>query len=285
MDSIPDADVGSWLRQLLDTTWRDMHVVVPHGFEAYARVFHPAFRDRPADTGSWHGQERPVYVDIEQESVSWAEVARAFGTTMYPLVQFRDLPGPESGPHREVLDAEGWRYAAPVQGNLDIEVLASLADHLCRYTATPDQGVAAVWEGWGGLTSSAGYSQLTFVEGAATAGPGTFSRDEGPGSGLLPASVVNGQRLELPGRGHFLFAAAPRLFADPAWALDAPWHHDPQWPQSPSLLWPEDRAWVLVTEIDFDSTIIAGSSALVAALVSDPGIEALRIDEGARLSV
>ncbi|UVJ40114.1 hypothetical protein [Arthrobacter sp. CJ23] len=242
MDSIPDADVGSWLCSLLDTTWRDMHVVVPHGFEAYARVFHPAYRDRPADTGSWHGQERPVYVDIEQESVSWAEVARAFGATMHPLAQYQELPGPENGPYREVLDAAGWRYAAPVQGNLDVEVLASLAKQLCRHTATPDRGVAAVWEGWGGLTSSAGYSQPTFVEGVAAAGPGTF-------------------------------------------ALDAPWHHDPWWPQSPSLLWPEDRSWVLVTEVDFDSTIIAGSSALVAALVSDSGIEALRIDEGSRLSI
>jgi hypothetical protein len=95
---------------------------------------------------------------------------------------------------------------------------------------------------------------------------------------------MTGSRLALPGRGHILFAAAPRIFTDTAWIREAPWSQDPHWPQSPSLLWPEDRAWVLVSEIDFDSTIIAGSPELVAGLVTEPGIEALQIQEGADLT-
>jgi hypothetical protein len=284
MEALYDADSGSWIRPLLDHRVRDMHCVVPHGYAAYARVFHPATRDRRA-ASAWRRQDRSAAVDVETETVPWSTVARAFGTSMHALAQYHRLPGPASEPYGEVLDADGWRYSAPLQGNLEPEVLAALTSVLCVHTSTPGQGVAAIWEGWGGLTSSAGYSRLTFH----SDGPGTTSTtqpagDGGPGSGLLPASVVNGPKLELPGRRHFLFSAAPAAFTDPQWTRAAPWHHDPRWPQSPSLLWPDDRAWVMVTEVDFDSTIVAGSNALVAALVADPGVEALEIPEGADLS-
>ena len=45
-----------------------------------------------------------------------------------------------------------------------------------------------------------------------------------------------------------------------------------------------DRAWVLVSEIDYDSTVVAGPRDLVAALVADPGIEAFEIPPGADLT-
>ncbi|MDR6506028.1 hypothetical protein [Arthrobacter oryzae] len=284
MDPLADAEPGAWLHVLLDPTARDMHFAVPHGYPAYARVFHPAPRDRPAGTLSWHRHDRSLLVEMDSEPATWATVAARFGKTMHPLAQFHRLVGPQSGPYGEILDADGWRYSAPLEGNLDVDVLAAAAAVLCRHTSTPDAGVAAVWEGWGGLTSAAGYARLTFGASDGEAAAGVWSRTETAEAGLLPANVVDGPRLELPGRGHFLFSAAPRGFTDPAWTRAAPWHHDPRWPQSPSLLWPEDRSWVLVTEIDFDSTVVAGSAALIAELVAAPRVEALRISEGADLT-
>ena len=140
-----------------------MHCVVPHGYTAYARVFHPAPRDRPRGTLSWHRQDRSVHVETDTEAARWSTVADRFGKTMHPLAQFHRLAGPPSGPYGEILDTDGWRYSEPQQGNLDVDVLAAAAAVLCRHTDTPDAGVAAVWEGWGGLTSAAGYAQLTFV--------------------------------------------------------------------------------------------------------------------------
>lgn len=49
------------------------------------------------------------------------------------------------------------------------------------------------------------------------------------------------------------------------------------------IIWPDDHAWVLVTEVDFDSTIVAGPRPLIDALVADPTLEALEIPEGAHL--
>ena len=96
--------------------------------------------------------------------------------------------------------------------------------------------------------------------------------------------MVNGETLDLPGRAYYLFNAAPQFYMDPDWVNHVPWHHSPEWPQSPNILWPADRKWVMVTEIDFDSTVVAGSQELVAALVGDPAIEALPLFEGADLT-
>ena len=54
--------------------------------------------------------------------------------------------------------------------------------------------------------------------------------------------------------------------------------------QSPSWWWPEDRAWVVHSEVDYDSTLVAGSSALGAALLADPEIECLEVGPGTSLT-
>ncbi len=167
MDSFPDgspaalsnAACGAWLKPLIDAKWHDMHAVVPRGFPAYVRIFHPAWRDRPEDTRTWHGHEAPSECGMEDEVVGWSAVAEAFGKQMHALAQFDRLPGPKT-PSMGSLDAAGWRYSSPDLGNLAPDVLAAAAIHLCDHTGTPDQGVTAVWNGWGGLGSSAGYVEL-----------------------------------------------------------------------------------------------------------------------------
>lgn len=281
MDSLRSAAAGDWLKPLIDTQWHDMHAVVPRGFPAYARIFHPAWRDRPEDTHTWHGHGLPARGGLEQQVVGWSDVAQAFGRQMHALAQFHRLVGPET-PRLGPLDAEGWRYSSPEEGNLAPGILANAAAHLCRHTTTPDRGVTAIWDGWGGLASSAGYMQLTLrADGASWTSP--EPTETGPGSGLLPADVVNGEKLELPGRSYFLFDTAPRIYVAADWVNEAPWHHMPESPQSPGILWPSDHSWVLVSEIDFDSTVVGGSRELIGALVQDPAIEAMVLQEGADL--
>ena len=47
-------------------------------------------------------------------------------------------------------------------------------------------------------------------------------------------------------------------------------------PQSPNLLWPSDRSWILVTEIDYDVTLIAGSEKLIEAILSTDSLTSER---------
>lgn len=281
MEPLRNAAAGEWLKPLLDVRWHDMHAVVPRGFPAYARVFHPVWRDRPEDTRTWHGHELPAQGEIENQKASWSDVAQAFGKRMHALAQFNRFLGPET-PMLGSLDAGGWRYSDPELGNLAPEILAAVAAQLCRHTSTPDAGVTGIWDGYGGLTSSAGYAQLSFTDNGAL--PGAAQQSTEPGTGLLPPDVVNGGTLDLPDRSYYLFDTPPRIYTDNDWVNNAPWHHSPLWPQSPNLLWPADHSWVLVSEIDFDSTVVAGSRELISALAQDPGIEALVLREGADLS-
>lgn len=274
---------GEWLKPLVEAPWHNMHGVVPRGFAAYARIFHQAWRDRPEDTGTWHGHDLPAQGAIESQRVGWSDVAHAFARHMHPLAQFHRLKGPDT-PRLGPVDGAGWRYSDPETGNLGTDVLAAVAAHLCAHTASPDRGVTGIWDGYGGLTSAAGYAEVTLTDrGGWQESSAEGGQSSEPGSGLLPADVVSAGTLDLPDRSYYLFDTAPQIYAGTDWVNHAPWQHSPTWPQSPNLLWPVDQAWVLVTEIDFDSTVVGGSAELIAAIVQDPGIEALELPAGADL--
>ncbi|RFA07549.1 hypothetical protein B7R21_15270 [Subtercola boreus] len=49
----------------------------------------------------------------------------------------------------------------------------------------------------------------------------------------------------------------------------------------PQLIWPADHAWLVASEIDWDSTIVAGPRTLIDALLSMSAIEALEVGESA----
>ncbi len=48
--------------------------------------------------------------------------------------------------------------------------------------------------------------------------------------------------------------------------------------ETPNLIWPEDRAWFVQSEYDFDSTVIGGSRDLIDAILASPDLEAWEVD-------
>lgn len=310
---VPDPSVGEWLRPLEDEEFGSVLSIVPAGFEAYARVFHPTERERGGD---W-------------ERITWAEVAAVFGTTMHPGAQFAALTRRPPGPPEEVEGPDEWCYQPPAEGSLDAAALSAVARVAARYTRTPEAGVAAIWDGWGGLVGGSGgiarfgWKQrwgMAFRLGTALGMPARYREapadQEGsvgdkayfgwsavaprPGlipfrpkyqPGILPAHIAAGPRLDLhadTGRHYILFTAGAQNFADPAWPTRAPWIDDAEgsgsYLQSPSIWWPEDRAWLVATEIDFDSTLVAGSAAFIAELQGHAALEVLPITPDIDLS-
>lgn len=75
------------------------------------------------------------------------------------------------------------------------------------------------------------------------------------------------ERVELPDRSYLL--ARGSLEAVLPSVLDAPWD------QSPSLWWPEDRAWIVATEVDHAWTYVGGTNELTDSIVLDKRLEAL----------
>lgn len=308
----PDLSRGEWLRPLEAEPFGSTLSIVPRGLEAYARLFHPVERDRPRATTTWQGIDEATYFDgvadidaaKETERATWAQVAEAFSTNMHPEAQYARLAGRDSLDFEatgSMIAPDGWRYEAPSEGSLDATSLATASAVLARHTTTPSAGIAAIWEGWGGLVSSAGVSYFAFPSSlrsrfAAAArrwisvryrGPYLARREPAPGTGLLAREVAVGPRLELhsdTGRSYIMFGAGADDFADAAWPEQAPWVDRARWAQSPSILWPDDHSWVLATEIDYDSTLIAGTSALISELSQTPGIEVLPIHLDADLT-
>jgi hypothetical protein len=47
------------------------------------------------------------------------------------------------------------------------------------------------------------------------------------------------------------------------------------WSCTPNWWWPDDRAWIVVSELDTPSSYVGGSEALVQAILNEPQIEAV----------
>lgn len=282
-----EADVsrGAWLVERLDARRGDMHVAVPLGFEAYARVFHPVGADRPIET-TWADVSRNgpfATAGVEHRTATWSEVAAATGATVHPLMQWRAIVRRASAGPNHVggfVGPSGWRYDDPLEGTPGRALVAALASVLIRHTTTPERGVAAVWEGFGHLFTKPVRLSFTSTTGAASSED--MDEWEPPPPPLGP-EVRDGPRFSLPWRDHVLFDAGITEFATPDWPERAPWVSDP-WRDGPTILWPDDRAWVVVSEIDWDSTVVAGSRAAIDAVLAASGLEALEIAEGADLT-
>ncbi|MGD3261516.1 hypothetical protein QT366_22670, partial [Xanthomonas citri pv. citri] len=80
------------------------------------------------------------------------------------------------------------------------------------------------------------------------------------------------------------FATSASELADPTWTDRATVGDGPPMRHTPQLLGPEDRAWAMATEIDLDSTMVAGSRALVEAIRDVPRLEAIEVHEDDPLS-
>lgn len=325
MEWEPDTSVGEWLRERLDDPWLGtMHDVVPRGFEAYARVFHPASvtelpgerMPAPDDVREmpWH-QHEALFDRMVTSAVTWAQTAAAFGTTFHAGAQWNRLvrsPGDALGDAngwQQVIGPDGREYNAPPEGDMDPGLVARLAGILREHTTAATEGHIAQWEGIGGLVGHLGHSpSRAFLQigdrydddlakhnrmlGAATRDVfnDVFRRKTWQ-DGILSREVSEGPRFDLPGRPHVLFRGGIDELAAPDWVLDAPWRDRPAEEHgfdpsahAPSIVWPADRAWVWVTEVDYDSTIVGGSTALVQSLCAADGIEALPIGEGTTLT-
>lgn len=314
MKWMDDPSAGAWLRERLDSETDTMHVVVPRGFPAYARILHPAIvrslPDRAVPTSDEmvrmsEREQRALAERFVDEPATWKQAAAAFGTVLHPLAQWqRIVRTPADGDWRTRIAPDGREFSAPMEGEVEPELLATIAAHLVGHTQTPDAGFAALWEGRGGLVGFFGITPSRAFT--------TFSDDPNHQAmldrsahdpfnnvfrmptwqeGILSREISEGPRFRLPGRDHVLFSASPRSFADPDWALHVPWrdrpaeeHGFPPTAQSPSILWPEDHAWAMVTEVDFDSTIVAGSAELIEEICADDRLEALPIPEGSDLT-
>lgn len=272
---------GSWLTDQVGS-WGTAGAAAGTGFEAYARILHPleAWR-QDTNIEDEHGLH-----PAENELWRWADVAARVGKVIHPLVQYTALVDVDA----VAAFAGGWRVSPPTTGWLDPDLLARLTHHLTATTGTPNDLLAGVWNGWGELYGSA--TTLTFM-----ASSGLDSSEVANERARVDAEIEASTRedirdaltagtfLHLPGRDYILFTTDADELADPDWVYRAGLGWRSGIPGvMPQLLWPTDHAWVIASEIDWDSTIIAGPRTLIDAVLSDNTFEAYEVTETADLS-
>jgi hypothetical protein len=125
------------------------------------------------------------------------------------------------------------------------EICESLMRLLNARTTRPDVCWFAVWSGWG-----------------------TFSDAELEGTPLIQEPHGN------TGRSYLLFRGP----------VEAACSFEPDGlPISPSLWWPDDHAWAVVTEIDGYSTYVGGDRVTVDAILGREGLESIEVDRSVRM--
>jgi hypothetical protein len=134
-----------------------------------------------------------------------------------------------------------------------------------------------------GGTSDVGYlgpqvlAALAPLLGRATTTPGDALAAYWVGG---TGQVLTGRSASIDRYDYVLAQTDTAELAEPGWGLRLGLRID----DPPQLLWPEDHAWVLATEIDWDSTIVAGPRELVDAILTDSRFEAYPVDEDSDLS-
>jgi hypothetical protein len=218
LHAAPNGQPAHWLVAGLHGFGESVLSLVPAGFSAYVRIFHPA-------------QKRIGSREIA--FVSWHEIAAANGKQAHAGMQFVGLTG--------MLSEDGVGQPSvfdhpPESGSLPEELALPLATVLAHNTSTADRCWFAVWEGWGGL----------------------------------PDEALRAPTFSVPGREYYLLTGPVDALAGGA--------YDFLGLQSPNLVWPEDRAWCLATEVDLDTTYLGCDDACSAEVVSLPELEALAVN-------
>jgi hypothetical protein len=221
--------------------------IIPTGFVAYARILHPA----------------RLSAGDRYEPIAWAELARERGKTIHPEVQLKALLGDE------FRDGPSWGEL-PEEDSIPEDLRAPVVDILRRFTARADRCWCCIWEGYGAWFGGVSYTRADDPSTMRTLWREAERRAEQKQAFLeaIPkASIMSGMRECL------VFTGA--IDAIPGLEIGG-LSHTPNW------WWPDDRAWIVVSELDAPSTYVGGSAELVRAILDEPRLEAVPSDPGHR---
>jgi hypothetical protein len=130
-ESAPDAKAAEWVPKGLRGFGETVLSVVPDGYEAYARIFHHAYRDDPPSR------------------VLWRDVATGNGRISHRAMQWPSIVG--SRHFADGASQPGLWDTEPLKGSLPEELVPPVIAVLARHTATPEHCWYAVWDGFGCL--------------------------------------------------------------------------------------------------------------------------------------
>ena len=173
-------------------------------------------------------------------------------------------------------------------GELGNESLGTLIEILSNFTITSEACFLALWEGYGWMHQGSiatlkplrhpklyrFFRSISFRSSARRFRGRIRTQVQSLNhleSHTLPEGIMKSERFKLPNREYLLMRGPLSEAKKIGWRFSESFHS-----QSPNLLWPSDRSWILATEIDFNVTLIGGSKSLVAAILNSASLTAER---------
>ena len=161
--AVEDTSEAQWLVEGLEPTLGTVGALVPRGFEAYARILHPAWRVR-REGGR-----------LVRSPVRWSEVAELRGTTAHRLMQWPQvwaLPLFDDSAIEYCVDAGLAPIEGPDEGRLPPQVARVIQQVLSAHADTAAPCWFGVWP-VSGLNTAKGFPRPTACP--RNTGTGTFS--------------------------------------------------------------------------------------------------------------
>jgi hypothetical protein len=253
LEMIDGVAAGAWIGAGLGGEFGAVSRQVPKVFDAYARVFHRA-------------------TDGDGNHVTWAEVARRLGRTAHREMQWHQLVGTAD---TYGIEGSRWSGSNPSLGELELEELDRLCALLAEHTPDPEH----CYFGLCVINSQLGRN-LSGAEASRSLLELPLGRDHAILAG--PLSAVD--KLIDTDTSGVAWAYYVEPGEEPPTEPPEPDFTDPFWRQAPHLIWPADRSWIVVSEVDFDSTLVGGTRELVDALVAYPDLEVSEVDPDTSLA-
>ena len=131
VEYLEDKSEARWVEESL-REFGKVRSLLPEGFPAYARVFHPAYLD-----------------DNQEQPVSWSTIASWTGRTVHPLMQFERIANLSEN-HGDIYKDPPWGRV-PRHGSIPDRECRTLLDVLRGFTSTPNECYFCLWAGVGYL--------------------------------------------------------------------------------------------------------------------------------------
>lgn len=233
--------------------WAVIQSLVPDVFVGYARIFHPAMReaderDLPLRTPLESRTGVPVQTGeygVPWREVRWCEVAQANGKVAHPAMEWTAITGSYEYSWHGM--QPGLWEQVPERGSLPLRLTRRLCEILAQFTTTAERCWCAIWEGYGDLCG------LAFDE-------------------RLPRLAMKHRPMLLTSGA--LSAVPEESFSD---LFIDPDTRSIQEYRSPSLWWPEDRAWCVASDVDLQTTYLGASAACIDRLLHDDQLEVMPV--------
>ena len=244
---LADVAEARWVERGTNHSSRGVDALIPAGFSAHARIFHPSESN-------------------DGLPARWADVAEWAGRTAHPLMDFARISVPAAafgaGP-------APWLRNPP--DKLWENDVIELAQFLAGYTSNAEQCFFGIWEGYGQFGDGGMF--ILSADGRVPPFP--------------PPKVLSAQQVqELRDADNVLsppqeVLSAQRFICD-HWryllyrgqldALNNFLTHR-SWSDVPNIWWPVYRSWFVMSHYGLYSTYVAGSEECIQALLNHPSFE------------